>query len=101
MNLKKKLSLTLIALARLAYFRVDKVSSKLQAAGDIAASMVVSELPPSDSCRTRVSLLFLYGMNVFLPFPTSTKALITFPKAERDLLIFAPSLSVAPVAPIE
>lgn len=37
---------TLIFLARLAYLRVLRVSSKLHAAGERAASMAVSEFPP-------------------------------------------------------
>lgn len=47
---------TLMLLARLAYLRVLRVSSKLQAAGDSAASMAVSEFPPRLSCSTLVSL---------------------------------------------
>ena len=38
-----------MALALLAYFRVESVSSKLDAAGDSAANIAVIELPPKDS----------------------------------------------------
>ena len=50
---------TLISFARLAYFKVERVSSKLQAAGLRAANIKVTELPPNDSCRTLVNLEFL------------------------------------------
>jgi hypothetical protein len=49
---------TLIALARLAYFNVDRVSSKLHIAGEMAATITVMELPPRLSCNTRVNLEF-------------------------------------------
>lgn len=72
---------TLMLLARLAYLRVLRVSSKLQAAGESAASIAVSELPPSDSCKTLVSLELRYGTKTpFLPFATSTSALMTLPR---------------------
>eukprot|EP00966_Prymnesium_polylepis_P105610 2446065-Prymnesium_polylepis.1 len=62
---------------------------------------MVTELPPSDSCSTRVSFELRYGMKTFLPFfDCSASALMTLPSAESDLLIFAPSLSLSPVAPV-
>lgn len=72
---------TLMLFARLAYLSVLRLSSKLHAAGERAASIAVSELPPRDSCKTRVSLEFRYGTNTpFLPFATSTSALMTLPR---------------------
>jgi len=91
---------TLMAFARLAYRRVESVSSQLQAAGESAASMVHSELPPRDSCSTLVSFEFRKGTKIFLPFAFSTRALMTFPRALRLLLMLAPSLSVCPLAPV-
>lgn len=49
-------------LARLAYLRVPRVSSKLSAAGEMLAIMMVLVLPPSESCRIRVSFESRYGM---------------------------------------
>lgn len=86
-------------MARFAYFNVLKVSSKLHAAGERAANIAVILLPPNDSLKTRVNFEFLYGIKVPFPLLTSTRALITLPNAERDLLILAPSFKVAPLAP--
>ena len=73
----------------------------MYAAGEIAASITVTELPPSDSCSTRVSFELRYGMKTFLFFfACSARALITLPSAESDLLMLAPSLSLSPVAPV-
>ena len=42
-----------------------------------------------------------YGMKTFFDFfDCSASALITLPNAERLLLMFAPSLSLSPVAPV-
>ena len=49
---------TLIALALLAYFSVDKVSSKYDPAGESAANIAVIEFPPNDSCSTLVNFEF-------------------------------------------
>mmetsp|Transcript_56370 Transcript_56370/g.98995 ORF Transcript_56370/g.98995 Transcript_56370/m.98995 type:complete len:209 (+) Transcript_56370:2416-3042(+) len=94
------IALTLMAFALLAYFKVDNVSSKLHAAGDRAANIAVILLPPNDSCSTRVNLLLRYGIKAPLPLEASTRALITLPSADKDLLILAPSLRTVPVAPV-
>ena len=56
----------------------------------------VRELPPIDSCSIWVSLESLYGICLF--FFVSVKALITFPRADNDLLIIFASSRVCPVA---
>ena len=60
-------------------------------------TMVVLEFPPRDSCRIRVSFESLYGMWLLLD---SVNDAITFPKQERDLLMFFASSSVSPTAPV-
>ena len=69
----------------------------------MVASITVTELPPRDSCSTRVSLELRYGTCTLVPpsrpLAFSASALITLPSAERLWLIFAPSLSFSPVAP--
>lgn len=47
--------LFLIFLAREAYLRVFKVSSKLYSAGEMHAIIVVQELPPSESYKILVN----------------------------------------------
>lgn len=87
---------------RFAYRSVPRVSSKLYEAGPIQATITVFEFPPRESewqnvnlkcsewipCNNRVNLLSLYGMWVLLP---STRAEITFPRADRERLIFVAS----------
>ena len=46
----------LMDLARIPKRRVDSVSASLYAEGEQLIMRVVRELPPSDSCRIRVSL---------------------------------------------
>lgn len=58
-------------------------------------AITVLELPPKESCSSRVSLEFLYGMWVLFP---STKAEMTFPSTERDWLIFVASFRRVPAA---
>ena len=76
---------------------------------------VVRELPPRDSWRMRVNFESRYGMwldwrtvelvpcnhyhRTFHTFP-SVSALMTIPRAERDLLIFLASSKVVPDAPV-
>lgn len=50
-------SVTRIALARLAYLSVLQVSSNARLLGEIAATMMVRQLPPRESFNIRVSLL--------------------------------------------
>jgi hypothetical protein len=56
----------------------------------------VYELPPRDSWSIRVSFESLYG--ICPPDLASVRALITLPRAERDLLIILASSSVWPEA---
>lgn len=91
-------ALFLICLARLANSRVDRVSPMLTAEGDTLAMMTVLLLPPSESRRMKVSLLSRYGMWRPLPSDYSTRELITFPRAERDLLIMPASFRRSPIA---
>lgn len=60
-------------------------------------NMSVFALPPSESFINIVSLLSLYGINPPLPSP---KIEITFPNAERDLLIAFASHNLSAVAPV-
>ena len=60
-------------------------------------TMVVLELPPSDSCNILVSFESLYGIWDLLD---SVKDAMTFPKQERDLLMFLASSKVSPTAPV-
>mmetsp|Transcript_64549 Transcript_64549/g.158892 ORF Transcript_64549/g.158892 Transcript_64549/m.158892 type:complete len:233 (+) Transcript_64549:189-887(+) len=86
-------------LARSANRRVDMVSSLLTSAGDTVQMIAVCALPPSESVRSRVILESRYG--TCLRFPSgSHKALITLPSTLSDRLMFAPSFSLSPVAPV-
>ena len=62
-------------------------------AGPQLAHMTVFVLPPSESCSSRVSLESRYGMCCDLP---STRAEMTLPRAERDMLILVASLRRSP-----
>lgn len=57
------------------------------------ATMSVLVLPPREDCRRRVSLESRYGMCLDLP---STRAEMTFPRAERERLILVASFSRSP-----
>eukprot|EP00962_Isochrysis_galbana_P014801 scaffold4238_cov105-Isochrysis_galbana.AAC.11 len=66
----------------------------------VPLTITVSELPPSDSCSTRVSFELRYGTcGRFPPLPAEASAMITLPSAERDTLIAIPSFSRPPSAP--
>mmetsp|Transcript_41917 Transcript_41917/g.98287 ORF Transcript_41917/g.98287 Transcript_41917/m.98287 type:complete len:255 (-) Transcript_41917:621-1385(-) len=96
-------ALFLIFLARSAYRKVDKVSSWLLEAGEIAQIMIVLLEPPSAFCRSRVSFESLYGITCpALPLPVDFSAnfSITLPSADNDLLIAHPSFSRSPDAPV-
>lgn len=56
--------------------------------------MSVLVFPPKEDWSSRVSLESRYGMCLDLP---STRAEMTFPKAERDKLILVASFSLSPV----
>ena len=82
----------------MAKFKVLRLSLKEHCAGDIVAIMVVLQLPPKESSKSRVNLLSRYGI-CFLSF-VSVKAFITLPKALKDLFIFMLSCNCFPVAPV-
>lgn len=52
------------------------------------------------SCRIRVSLESRYGMWNALPGEPQVRAFITFPRAERDLLMVLASSRTFPSAPV-
>ena len=88
----------LIYFARLANSRVDSVSPIFTLEGEILAMMTVRLLPPRESLKMKVSLLSRYGTWRLLPSERSTRELMTFPRADKDKLIYVASLSLAPVA---
>lgn len=55
-------------LALLAYLRVDRVSSKLSSAGEIAQIIAVLEFPPNAFLKIKVNLESLYGTKVLSIF---------------------------------
>lgn len=90
----------LISFARFANFSVDSVSAMLFSLGDAVAIKRVFELPPKESLRRKVNLLSRYCMCLRWDVPLTTfdaRALITFPRADRDLLICPASFSLSPV----
>mmetsp|Transcript_9894 Transcript_9894/g.40048 ORF Transcript_9894/g.40048 Transcript_9894/m.40048 type:complete len:298 (-) Transcript_9894:980-1873(-) len=96
-----------IFLALAAYLSVLRVSSRLASAGDMHAIMHVRELPPSESCSSRVSLESRYGTcrcrgprSCFRRSWSSAMALITLPRASRPLLMLMDSLNLCPDAPV-
>jgi hypothetical protein len=75
----------------------------LTEAGERAAIIVVFEFPPNAFLRMNVSLDSLYGTYMVL-FPVVlfyAKTEMHFPRTESDLLMFEPSFSLSPVAPVE
>lgn len=71
--------------------------------GNFRAILVIRAnlLPPKAFCSNFVRTESRYGtMTFFFPMDRSAKAEMTFPRAESDLLIFAPSFSRSPVAPV-
>ena len=66
-----------------AYLSVFSVSSRSASDGDTHASIIVFELPPSESWSRRVSFESRYGTWWW----RSQRALITLPRARRPLLI--------------
>lgn len=77
--------------------KVLLVSLSLKDAGEQQMTIVVLALPPSDSCKIRVSFESLYGMWDLFP---SAKAEMTLPSADSDLLMFLASSSTVPSAPV-
>ena len=86
----------LIFLALVANFKVDWVSPKASAEGEIMAIIVVLQFPPRESSRILVSLESLYGI-CDLAF-LSVSAAITFPRALKLWLMLLLSSSRCPVA---
>ena len=71
-------------------------------AGERAAIIIVLLLPPRAFCNSLVNTESRYGTNTFfLPMERSARAEMTLPRADNDLLMFAPSLRRSPVAPVE
>jgi hypothetical protein len=64
--------------------------------GEIFAMITVLLFPPRESLRMKVNFESLYGMCLFLPSDTSTSELITFPKADNDLLMAPASFKRSP-----
>ena len=91
-------ALFLIYFALLAKSRVESVSPTLIKDGETFAIITVLLFPPRESLKMKVSLLSLYGMCLTLPSVCSTRELITFPRADSDLLIIPASLSRSPTA---
>jgi hypothetical protein len=67
------------------------------------AIITVLQLPPNESFNNLVNFESLYGMKLFLFYPPlapvviSHNALIQFPKANKLLLILAPSTNLNPL----
>ncbi len=82
-------------LARAAYFKVFKVSSIYELAGEMLAIIIVLLFPPRESLSMRVSFESRQGTKVPF-FELSPKALMQFASESSDRLIFAPSLNRIP-----
>ena len=88
----------LIRFALIPNLRVEAVSENASGAGDTIISIVVLQLPPSESLSSLVSFESLYGMcDRGL---TSVSAAMTLPSQDSDWLIFFDSSSRSPVAPV-
>jgi tellurite resistance protein TehA-like permease len=85
-------TLFLIFLALFPNLSVDRVSLSLYALREHVITRHVWEFPPKDSYNILVSFESLYGMCP--PALPSVSALITLPKADRDLLIILASSRV-------
>lgn len=90
-----------IFFALLANSKVDKVSPILMIEGEMLPIRTVLLLPPRESRRMKVSLLSLYGMCRALPSAYSTSDMITFPRADNDLLIIPASFIRFPLVSVE
>mmetsp|Transcript_58356 Transcript_58356/g.94335 ORF Transcript_58356/g.94335 Transcript_58356/m.94335 type:complete len:212 (-) Transcript_58356:152-787(-) len=82
-----------------AYLNVLTVSMLSTSLGLMVATIMVLEFPPRLSFRSHVSFVSRYGMCSFWPASMSASLAMTFPSAERDLLIFTASLSSLPSTP--
>jgi hypothetical protein len=79
---------------------VLKFSSINLSQGERHAIISVYELPPRLYFKSYVSLLSLYGTNFGLSPFYSVRAVMTFLKTNKLLLISIPSLSYWPVVPV-
>ena len=60
--------------------------------------MTVLEFPPKESFNNQVNLESLCGIGDFVPFILDLhRAFMQFPKVNKDLLIFAPFISLIPL----
>jgi hypothetical protein len=91
-----------IFLALSAYLNVDRDSSKLMEAGDIAQIIIVFEFPPNAFYKILVRAESLYGTTVIFSFPhaLSARILIHVPNTVKLLLIAQPSFNLYPSAPV-
>ena len=88
-----------IALARDANCSVVTVSSSAPPYGETHAIIAVRQLPPSESCRMRVSFESRYGTCTLRPL-ASHSVDMTLASAESDRLIFFDSSSRSPLSPM-
>ena len=64
-------------------------------------TMIVLLFPPRAFCNNLVKTESLKGIRTFFPSDCSARALITFPRLDKLMLIPAPSFKRSPVAPVE
>mmetsp|Transcript_1917 Transcript_1917/g.8491 ORF Transcript_1917/g.8491 Transcript_1917/m.8491 type:complete len:216 (+) Transcript_1917:539-1186(+) len=76
------------------------VSSVCSASGFTVATMIVLQLPPRESRRTEVIMLFRYGMCVRAPLDLSCSALMTISRKKREELMYCASFKVWPLVPV-
>ena len=88
--------LFLINFALWTNFKVLIVSPTLIKLLLMLAIIVVLEFPPNESFKKKVNLLSRKGIYFPLPSATSTKALITLPKVDKDLFIIHASFILSP-----
>ena len=81
---------------KLSYLKEFNVSFICSSLGDMLTNMRVLLLPPRQFCRRCVSLEFLYGTWEFF----WARAMMTFPRLDRDLLMFWASVSLIPSLPL-
>ena len=70
--------------------------------GETCAIITVLQLPPNESLSNRVNFESLYGTKFFKLFlQFSYKAFMQLERANKDLLILAPSFILNPTFPVE
>lgn len=80
--------------------RVERVSPNELLLGEMLAMITVFEFPPNESQSKKVSLESQYGMCLVLPSLMSTSELMTFPRADKLLLIIPASFNHSPPADV-